>query len=113
MMNITEIDNEILLESGTILRIYGVNRMDVMKLAEYRDDPRKKAKDYYDLLLFDSSNIKENTFAIVNVTLGSSNRGYVYAVFNTESRYAIKAEVIKEYFKGNNEVFILKGTAAK
>jgi hypothetical protein len=107
MKNLKEINSDVDLESGTILRIYAVHRGDVMKLIEDRDDQKKKAMDYYDLLLFDANNIKDNTFAMINITSNSSKKGYVYAVFDTEIRYAIRASIIKEYFKGVDDVFIL------
>lgn len=106
-MRLSDLPDEIRICSGATLRIYGVNRMDVMKRSEDWNNPKKLAKDYYDMLVFDSSTVEKGTFMIVNITTNCRHIGHIYAILNITDKYVITAGVLKKYFE-KADVYVLK-----
>lgn len=121
MKKLEDVNDDMDLESGTVFRLYGVNRRDIMKLVADRQNEWKKARDYYDYLLFNASLIVYDrspsnaaTFVLVNVTANSTHRGDILASLISKEQYTIKAGKMKKYFEGKGlEIFVLRGSAAK
>jgi len=109
MKSLSEFEDYCQLESGTLLRVFKVHRMDVMKLAEDRDCVEKRANDYYDMIFFDSDVIRPDTYTLMNDTRNCMHRGHVYWVADVKDRHAFEARVLKEYFHGTEfEVYVLE-----
>lgn len=88
--------------------MYGVQRADVIKSESDFADKDKRNSDFYDYILVDIHPTGVETFLLVNVTLDSSNKGAILCMFeNVNSRGGIKAKIIKEYFDGMSEIFIV------
>lgn len=110
LTNLFEFDDEKQFSSGTVFRIHNVKRLDIIKHeSDYRDKKKSEA-DFYDFLLIDTNALADGTFALINITLDSNNRGDILCILNgKESRYYLNAIVLKEYFVGNDDIYVLNG----
>ena len=96
LVNLFEIPPDKQFWVGSIFRQYDVNRLDV-----------KKAEDnYYDLMLMDVSNYISGSFALVNITLKSDNRGRIVAMIpEVQTTYFIIAEDLQNYFSPDSKIY--------
>lgn len=102
------INDEQQLWPGAVIRLFGVKRMDIMKLTSDFNDPKKQKSDYYDLLIVRTSIIADNAFMLINITNNSDNRGAIYSIVkNKEQLNYIKAKEIKDYFDETDKLFLI------
>lgn len=84
--------------NGSIFRLYNVDRI----------DSKNKNADYYDFMLIDMSLFAANTFAFINVTIDSDNKGKVFALIeNIETKYFITASDLQKYFNPEIELYYI------
>lgn len=84
---------------GSIFRLYDVHRLDV----------REKLEDYYDLMLVDLNPYQKDTFALINVTINSDNRGKVFAQINeVYTRFYILSESVQNYFDVDMQLYYIE-----
>lgn len=109
-INLFEVGDDRQFPSGTIFRIYNVRRLDVIKHESDLKDEERRKLDFYDFLLVDTNALSAETFSLINVTLGSNNKGEIFCILkSSESRYFLGAKVLKEYFAGSEDVHVLEG----
>jgi hypothetical protein len=105
MTQLNSLPDDKLISHGNLIRVYDVKRFDIKKnhVGLFPD-----SKDFYDYILLDVNVVSKNTFLLVNVTLENTNRGNILSVFdNINSREGVKSKVIKKYFEGHPNVFVL------
>lgn len=108
MVKLVSLDDESELHTGAVIRMYNVNRFDIIKKKEDRSDRDKQQKDYYDYMIVDINTIKKGAYILINVTSDNSNRGSVFCLFeNIDSSGGIKAKVLKSYFGDAPNIFFL------
>lgn len=84
--------------NGSIFRLYNVDRI----------DSKNKNDDYYDFMLVDMDLFAANTFAFINVTIDSDNKGKVFALIeNIETRYFITANDLHKHFDPVMELYYI------
>ncbi len=71
MRNIFELENDFKVNNGSVFRVFGVNRFDVMKLQSDRIDLNKQKLDFYDFMLV---KIPSSTYYLANISLRSPHR---------------------------------------
>jgi hypothetical protein len=93
---------------GSLIRMYGVSRYDVMKIGSDREDELKAQRDYYDYILVRYFQFPINQFFLINITIESRNRGTILATFDVDPGHDfLEAKVLKNYFGENESVFFL------
>lgn len=108
MQRLNEMADQVHLYAGTIIRVYNVQRFDVIKTKTDHSDDVKKNIDYYDLMLVDVNVVAKGVFILVNITWNNDNKGSVFCVFeNIDSKGGMQAEVIKRYFGNELDAFII------
>jgi hypothetical protein len=85
--------------AGSIFRQYDVDRLDVKKTED----------NYYDLMLVDVSNYITGSFALVNITLNSDNRGRIVATIpEVSTTYFLTAEDLQNYFSRDTKIYFVE-----
>jgi hypothetical protein len=85
--------------AGSIFRQYDVDRLDV----------KKSEDNYYDLMLVDVSNYITGSFALVNITLNSDNRGRIVAIIpEISTTYFLTAEDLQNYFSRDTKIYFVE-----
>lgn len=84
--------------NGSIFRLYDVDRI----------DSKNNNDDFYDFMLIDMNLLATNTFAFINVTIDSGNKGKVFALIeNIETKYFIKANDLQKHFDPVMELYYI------
>lgn len=99
------LNDEEIVSKGSIIRLYEVERFDIINSLLDRGNNQKKAKDFYEYMIVDCSIIKKNTFFLVNVTRDNPNQGTILCVFKVKDQQ-LTALQIKKYFGNNVKLLI-------
>ena len=93
---------------GSVFRLYGVCRYDIMKTIDDRKDPVKIAADFYDFILVDAHIISPNVYLLINTTVDSGNEGKIFAIIEgVFSRGYITSDQLLSYFVEPDNFFLL------
>jgi len=96
-----------IISNGSIVRLFEVERFDVMKNIIDRDNNNKRGLDFYDYMVVDCKVIKDKTYSLINITMDNSNRGSILCeIENTTVDGVLVAGQLKKYFSDNKKVFI-------
>ncbi|HYV91207.1 MAG TPA: hypothetical protein VE978_05465 [Chitinophagales bacterium] len=111
MLKLSDIDNEMKVDSGAIVRLYNVRRFDIIKERDDNSNIDNWTKDFYDYILVDIGIINQGMFLLLNITLENNSRGSVLCAFdNVGSKGWIKAKIIKDYFGDSSDAFLILNT---
>lgn len=107
MKELDSLKDDEVIPVGSIIRWYGVNRYDVMKLAKDRNNADKKKKDFYEYMLVKYRFSKSSLFLLVNVTRNNPNRGSILREYKrTSIDKPFVALQLKEFFGSKAKVFL-------
>lgn len=106
MTNLNELNDEMIIHVGSIIRLFEVGRNDIIKNREDQNDSEKIALNYYDYMLLDLAVFKNNAFGLINVTNGSKQKGSMFCTIpKNESGENLTAMQLRFFF-GNERVLI-------
>lgn len=101
-MKLIDIEDDFRIPAGSIIRLYGVKRFDVMKIDTDLSDPQKQKQDFYDFILVDANHLITDTFILVNITLDNDNRGKIFGLMEgVQTRYFVFGSFLKRQFQGS------------
>ena len=68
MQELVLLQHDKVIPNGSIIRLYEVERFDVIKMSWDKENEKKNKMDFYEYMLVDCSIIKDNTLALINIT---------------------------------------------
>jgi hypothetical protein len=99
LVNLFEFSPDKQFWAGSIFRQYDVYRLDVNKAED----------NYYNLMLVDVSNYIPGSFALVNITLNSDNRGRIVGIIPAvPTAYFLTAEELQNYFSRDTKIYFVE-----
>lgn len=99
--------NSEIVPKGSIIRLYEVGRLDIIKSSLDKENEKKYEMDFYEYILVDCDIIKNNTFSLINITRDNNNRGAILCEFDDVNiDKPLTALQLKKYFGSKARVFI-------
>ena len=107
MQDINTFREDTVINSGTIIRLFGVKRFDTIKLTNDGMSNEKTQKDFFDYMVVDCSAFSDKSLVLINVTIDNPNRGSVLCVFDQiETSQHLDIHRLKKYFSKNQQMHI-------